>query len=255
MAGRSDDMRARSVAAVTATANGTVFARCVCRSAQSGRQLGARCPQRDQAGHGRWYIDSHVPGVDGQQKRLHLGGFHTRAAAEEGLAELLEIPAVEAMAETWTVERWPENTGCHCSKIGCGPRRHGRTGSVTRPHLIARLGRYRVADLDGRRGAKTVQRAVDAISRQEMADAQLIAAGTVHRIAAVLRSALNGARQQGPGVVERGLAVCGCHKASGRRRWPGHENGKHCGGPPAPGRRWRCGTSPPAADPVCWYRP
>jgi integrase len=68
---------------------------------------------------------------------------------------------------------------------------------VTRGHLIPWLGRYRLADLDGRRGVKTVQRAVDAISRQEVAGGELIAPGTVHRIVAVLRSALSEARRQG----------------------------------------------------------
>ncbi|RSM46798.1 hypothetical protein DMB66_49115 [Actinoplanes sp. ATCC 53533] len=55
---------------------------------------------------------------------------------------------------------------------------------------------------------------MDAISRQEVADAELIAPGTVHRIAAVLGRALSEARRQGAGVDERGVA------AAATARWP-----------------------------------
>ena len=93
---------------MAATSNGTVFARCACRSPETGRQLGAQCPRRGQVGHGRWYCDAHVPGADGRQKRLRQGGFLTRAAAEQGLVEVLELDGPDAMAETWTVKRWLE---------------------------------------------------------------------------------------------------------------------------------------------------
>jgi hypothetical protein len=98
----------RVVTMTAATSNGTVFPRCACRSAATGRQLGAQCPRRGQSGHGRWYYDAHVPGPDGRQKRLRQGGFLTRAAAEQGLAEVLELDGPDAMAETWTMKRWLE---------------------------------------------------------------------------------------------------------------------------------------------------
>ncbi|WP_349881027.1 tyrosine-type recombinase/integrase [Micromonospora sp. HUAS YX12] len=179
-----------------ATSNGTVFPRCACRSAETGRQVGAQCPQRGQPGHGRWYYDAHVPGPDGRQKRLRRGGFLTRAAAEQGLAEVLELDGPDAMAETWTMKRWLEYW-LSLSEDRLRPSTLRAYRSVTRTHLIPWLGRFRVADLDGRRGVKTVQRAVDAISRQEVADGKLIAPGTVHRVVAVLRSALSEARRQG----------------------------------------------------------
>ncbi|WP_433530629.1 hypothetical protein ACQPYA_00275 [Micromonospora sp. CA-263727] len=179
-----------------ATSNGTVFPRCACRSAETGRQLGARCPQRGQPGHGRWYYDAHVPGPDGRQKRLRRGKFLTRAAAEQGLAQILELDGPDAMAETWTMKRWLEYW-LSLSEDRLRPSTLRAYRSVTRTHLIPWLGRFRVADLDGRRGVKTVQRAVDAISRQEVADGKLIAPGTVHRVVAVLRSALSEARRQG----------------------------------------------------------
>jgi len=70
--------------------------RCACRSPETGQQLGAQCPQRGQPGHGRWYYDAHVPGPDGRQKRLRQGGFTTRAAAEQGLVEVLRSALSEA---------------------------------------------------------------------------------------------------------------------------------------------------------------
>jgi len=91
---------------MAATSTGTVFPRCACRSAETGKQLGARCARRGQPGHGRWYYD--VPGPDARQQRLRKGGFLTRAAAELGLAEVCKLPGPEAMAETWTMQRWLE---------------------------------------------------------------------------------------------------------------------------------------------------
>jgi integrase len=120
----------------------------------------------------------------------------TRAAAEQGLAEVLELDGPDAMAETWTMKRWLEYW-LSLSEDRLRPSTLRAYRSVTRAHLIPWLGRFRVADLDGRRGVKTVQRAVDAISRQEIADGKLIAPGTVHRVVAVLRSALSEARRQG----------------------------------------------------------
>jgi integrase len=184
------------VVMMAATSNGKVFPRCACRSAATGRQLGAQCPSRGRVGHGRWYIDAHVPGPDGRQKRLRLGGFMSLAEAEQGLAEVLEMPGPEAMAQTWTVKRWLEYWLSQL-EVRLRPSTMRAYRSVTRVHLIPWLGRFRLADLDGRRGAKTVQRAVDAISRREVADGELIAPGTVHRIVAVLRSALTEARRQG----------------------------------------------------------
>ncbi|MEV6350630.1 site-specific integrase [Actinoplanes sp. NPDC051851] len=137
-----------------------------------------------------------MPGADGRQKRLRRGGFLSRAAAEQGLAEILELPGPEAMAETWTVKRWLEYW-LSLLEDRLRPSTVRAYRSVTRTHLIPWLGRFRLADLDGRHGVAIVQRAVDAISRQEVTDGELISAGTVHRIVAVLRSALSEARRQG----------------------------------------------------------
>ena len=138
----------------------------------------------------------HVSGVDGRRVRLRRGGFTSRAAAERGLAEMLEVPGPEALAATWTVRRWME---CWLSQMEdrLRPSTVRAYRSVVFHHLIPYLGVRRLAELDGKAGVRTAQRAVDAISRREIADGQLIAAGTVHRVVAVLRSALSEARRQG----------------------------------------------------------
>jgi len=181
---------------MAAPSTGKAYPRCGCRSAETGRQLGARCPQRGVRGHGRWYFVAYVPGADGRQKRLRRGGFASRAAAERGLSALLELPGPEAVAASWSVQRWLEYWLSHLEdRVRPSTLRAYR--SVTYRYLVPRLGRYRLTDLDGRRGVRTVQRAVDAISRQEVASGELIAPGSVHRIVAVLRSGLSEARRQG----------------------------------------------------------
>ena len=102
-------------------------------------------------GHGRWYYDAHVPGPDGRQKRLRQGGFRSRAAAEDGLAEVLELSGPKAMAETWTVKPWLEYWLSQMEDR-LRPSTVRAYRSVTRGHLIPCLGRYRLVDLDGRRG-------------------------------------------------------------------------------------------------------
>ncbi|MFI5496658.1 tyrosine-type recombinase/integrase [Actinoplanes sp. NPDC051859] len=138
----------------------------------------------------------HVPGGDGRKRRLRRGGFGSQADAEWELAGVVGLSGPEAIAQTWTVRRW---LLCWLSQMEgrLRPSTVRAYRSVTHQHLIPRLGQLRLADLDGRAGVRTVQRAVDAIGRQELADGGLIAAGTVHRIVAVLRSALSEARRQG----------------------------------------------------------
>jgi hypothetical protein len=123
----------------------------VCLPVGGDRELSAQCPRRGQAGHGRWHYDAHVPGPDGRQKRLRQGGFMTRATAEQGLAAVLELDGPDAMAETWTIKRWPEYW-LSLSEDRLRPSTLRAYRSVTRAHLIPWLGRFRVADLDGRRG-------------------------------------------------------------------------------------------------------
>jgi hypothetical protein len=67
----------------------SVFKRCGCRDRRTGRQLGGRCPRLDGRGHGSWYLAAELPaGPEGRRRRVRLGGYPTRAAAEAMLARL-----------------------------------------------------------------------------------------------------------------------------------------------------------------------
>src|SRR2546429_9109442 len=63
---------------------GRVYRRCACRSEETGRQLGARCPHRTEPGHGRWYFAVMVAGVDGRRGRGGRGGVAPRAGGGRG---------------------------------------------------------------------------------------------------------------------------------------------------------------------------
>jgi hypothetical protein len=71
------------------SSRGSVYAWCGCREPGSGRRLGARCPQRGQAGHGSWYLSLELPAeTGGRRRRIRRGGFPARATAEQALARL-----------------------------------------------------------------------------------------------------------------------------------------------------------------------
>jgi hypothetical protein len=82
--------------------------RCGCRSTQTGRQLGVRCAELTEIGHGRWYFAVQATAVDGRRMRLRRGGFASRAEAEQECWQAQNLPGPEAVARTWTVRRWLE---------------------------------------------------------------------------------------------------------------------------------------------------
>ncbi|MEW2353019.1 Arm DNA-binding domain-containing protein [Spirillospora sp. NPDC029432] len=69
---------------------GGVYRRCGCIDPQSGSPWGSACPKLSHGGrHGSWYIGLELPpGPDGRRRRVRRGGFPTRKAAEEALAQL-----------------------------------------------------------------------------------------------------------------------------------------------------------------------
>ncbi|BCB79623.1 tyrosine-type recombinase/integrase [Phytohabitans flavus] len=169
-----------------------MFKRCGCRSPETGRQLGARCALLAEVGHGRWYFAVQVDGVDGRRVRVRRGGFATRAEAERACWELLRLPGPEAVGRMWTVRRWLEFWLSECAgRLRPSTLRSYQT--IVHQHLIPQLGLERLSKLR----TKMVQRAMDRICRTRVRGGRLIAAGTVGRIRAVLRSALNEARRQG----------------------------------------------------------
>jgi hypothetical protein len=65
---------------------GSVFKRCGCREAVTGRLLGARCPDLVADGHGSWFFSLELPsGADGKRCRLRRGGYPTECAAVAAL--------------------------------------------------------------------------------------------------------------------------------------------------------------------------
>jgi hypothetical protein len=68
---------------------GSTFKRCGCRDPRTGRQLGRRCPRLRERGHGSWYLAVELSAApDGRRRRVRLGGYATRAAAQAALGRL-----------------------------------------------------------------------------------------------------------------------------------------------------------------------
>jgi len=171
---------------------GRVYRRCACRDRQTGRQWGARCPRRVQQSHGRWYFSVRVSAVDGARVRIRRGGFAHRSQAEGACRELLRLPGAQAAARTWTVRRFLEfwlskQTGRLRATTVRGYR------WIVDRYLIPVLGRCRLSGLH----VRDVQRAVDQVCRLTVRSGRLIAPSSVHRIVAVLRTALAEARRLG----------------------------------------------------------
>jgi len=171
---------------------GRVYRRCACRNRDTGRQWGARCPALGDVSHGRWYFAAWITGLGGRRARVRRGGFASRADAERACWELLGLPGPQAVARRWTVRRWLEFWLSDVEgRLRPSTLRSYRT--IVYGHLIPQLGLERLSKLRTR----TVQRAMDQIGRKRVRGGRLIAAGTVNRIRAVLRSALNEARRRG----------------------------------------------------------
>lgn len=171
---------------------GRVYRRCGCRSEFTGRQWGARCSALSDPSHGRWYFAAWIIGVDGRRLRVRRGGFASRADAERACWDLLGLPSPQAVARMWTVRRWLEFWLSEAEgRLRPSTLRSYRT--IVYGHLIPLLGSERLSKLRTR----TVQRAMDQIGRKRVRGGRLLAAGTVNRIRAVLRSALNEARRRG----------------------------------------------------------
>ena len=68
-------------------AHGSVYKRCGCRDAVTGKRKGPRCELLRRAGHGSWYLTLEVPpGAVGERRRLRVGGHHSRRPGREGVA-------------------------------------------------------------------------------------------------------------------------------------------------------------------------
>ena len=179
-----------------ARGTGRFFRRCSCRDTETKRQLGARCPQLPDSDHGRWYFAVQVTGLDGYRAPLRRGGFDSRVEAEGELATMLALPGPQALAAAWTLRQWLEHW-LVLTEQRLRPSTVRAYRQVAHHDLFPTLGQHRLVELGTAGGVATVQRAVDAMGRRMTHRGELIAPGTVHRIVAVLRSALSEARREG----------------------------------------------------------
>ena len=172
---------------------GSTFKRCGCRDPRTGRQLGRRCPHLRERGHGSWYLAVELSAApDGRRRRVRLGGYATRAAAQEAPGRL--------------------------GKPG-GPPRRGVAGCTTGQWLAAWLaGRQSLRPLTRRSyqhhldtyllpcigniplamlTAADLRVMFTAIARQRPAAGGPLSPATLARIRATLRAALNAAIREG----------------------------------------------------------
>jgi integrase len=171
---------------------GSVHRRCGCRG-EHGRQLGFSCPTLAiDPDHGRWYFAVQVDGPDGRRQRIRKGGYTSRVECEQAVAQAQALPSVEASARTWTVARflrfWLSSKE---KELRPSPIR-GYTRTVEH-YLVPELGHHRLSKLR----VKHVRRALDRILHRITRTGRLISPATVHRIRAVLRSALHAAHGWG----------------------------------------------------------
>jgi integrase len=169
-----------------------VFKRCGCTDAATGRQLAAHCPRLAEPGHGSWYYAVQVATVGGRKARYRRGGFATREAAAAARHAVLGGPADEAAAGAWTVARWLRYWLAQAEPHLRPSTAHGYRDHIDR-YLIPTIGRITLADLTGKR----LQACFNLLSRQRTNNGTPIAASTVDRVRATLRSALNAAVREG----------------------------------------------------------
>jgi integrase len=169
-----------------------VFKRCGCTDEATGRQLAGHCPHLAEPGHGSWYYAVQVTTIGGRKARYRRGGFATRDAAVAARQAILDGPADEAAAGAWTVARWLRYWLAQAEPHLRPSTLHGYRNHIDR-YLIPGIGRITLASLTGKR----LQACFSLLSRQRTRKGTPIAASTVDRIRATLRSALNAAVREG----------------------------------------------------------
>jgi integrase len=171
--------------------SGGVFKRCGCRHQRSGRLLGSSCPALAERGHGSWYFDCAVAGLHGRRERVRRGGYGTRRDAVTA-RDLLLNPAPGAHgAQAWTVARWLRYW--LTSRTSIRPSTLRSYQHHVDAHLIPHLGRLQLDELTGRQVAAMFRTLAAANSGRGRPPTP----GTLHRIRATLRAALNAAVREG----------------------------------------------------------
>jgi integrase len=73
------------------TARGRAYKRCGCKDPETGRQLGARCPDLRKRHHGTWAIEVRIDTTARQAARLHRSGFARSEDAEAALDQIYDL--------------------------------------------------------------------------------------------------------------------------------------------------------------------
>lgn len=179
--------------------SGSVFKRCGCRDAETGRVLGARCPLVTEAGHGSWFFSVELPpGSDGRRRRLRRGGFSSWDDAECALARF----AGEAdSGASITVRVWLERWLASRAAIRAETRRSYR--ELICNYLIPYLGGVPLAEVR----TSDVQSMFRSIIRERGQAGSALSPATLQRIHATARAAFNAALRDGLIGVDPAIGV------------------------------------------------
>jgi integrase len=133
-----------------------------------------------------------VSTVGGRKIRYRRLGYPARESALRARRALLDAPAAQATAAAWTTARWLRHWLC-MAEPGLRPSTlHSYRDHLDR-FLIPTLGRIALANLTGAR----LQGCFDLLARRRTSRGTPLAAATVDRIRATMRSALNAAVREG----------------------------------------------------------
>lgn len=162
-----------------------IIKRCGCRDRRTGRQIGRSCPLLARPGHGSWYLTAELPaGSEGQRRRVRLGGFRTRAAAQNALGRL-RAPNGTAHAAGWTTGQWLETWLAGCLSLRPSARKAYRQHLDC--YLIPAIGQVPLAVLT----PADLRGMLAGISRKRGAAGAPVSAATLTRIRATIRAALD----------------------------------------------------------------
>lgn len=169
-----------------------VFKRCHCRDRDTGRLLGVGCPLLGNRGHGSWWFRLELPrGQNGKRRQLRRGGFRSRRAAQDA-RDFVRNPAdIRRGAAVATVGQWL--AVWLDSREGLAPGTLSSYRLHARRYLLPYLGEVPLRELTPER----VQTMFTGIIRTNAAWGTPHAPGTLHRIHATLRAALNAAVRRG----------------------------------------------------------
>ncbi len=172
-------------------AQGSVYKRCGCRDAATGRRKGPGCDLLRRPGHGSWYLSLEIPaGAAGERRRLRLGGHRSRRQAETAL-RVLQAPCSPGGTSAWTTGRWLRQW--LAGRVSLRPSTRRMYESHLRLYLLPHLDRTPLSALS----IGEVRAMFLAISRRHQALGTPLSATTVHSIRCTLRAALNAAIREG----------------------------------------------------------